>query len=372
MNDDAGVTQPFDATTPPPLPRSVPTRPQRMFFTGTGGEYFQIWIVNVLLTIVTLGIYSAWAKVRRHQYFYRHTRVAGAGFDYHGTPLAILKGRILAGLLFGGYYVAGLISPTLGLVAFVALAAMLPWLVVRSLRFRLYNSSYRGLRFRFEGGTGEAYGVFLGLGIASLLSLFTLGPLWHQRMKRYVHGNSSYGRTRFAFDASVSAFYRVYLLAAGVLVALVIGTAVVIAGLVGTTALTSGLEGGEAAAGAGAALAVLVFACAYIFGSVGLWALVRARVQNLVWNHTRLGPHQFTCRLQARTLMFITLTNLLGIVFTLGLFKPFAEVRLMRYVASSFTLVPAGNIDEFLAGERQEVAAVGDAAVDMFDLEIAF
>lgn len=369
MNSGGDIPQELDSLTPP---RYIPTRPQRGFFTGSGGEYFQIWIVNLLLTIVTFGIYSAWAKVRRSEYFYRHTRIAGAGFDYHGTPLAILKGRILAGLLFGGYYAAGMVSPTLGLAAFAALAAALPWLIVRSLRFRLYNSSYRGLRFRFEGGTGEAYGVFLGLGIASLLSLYTLGPLWHQRMKRYVHANSSYGRTRFTFDAPVSGFYRIYLLAAAIFVALAVAVALVMAGVLGTAVLTSGVGGEEGSAGAGAAFVVAAMAFAYVFGSVGLWALVRARVQNLVWNHTRLGPHRFRCELKARTLMFITLTNLLGILFTLGLFKPFAEVRLMRYVASSFTLVPAGSLDEFLAGERQEIAAVGDEAVDMFDLEIAF
>jgi uncharacterized membrane protein YjgN (DUF898 family) len=34
-------------------------------FTGCAGEYFRIWIVNVCLSVLTLGIYSAWAKVRR-------------------------------------------------------------------------------------------------------------------------------------------------------------------------------------------------------------------------------------------------------------------------------------------------------------------
>ena len=70
--------------------------PEPLRFTGTGAEYFRIWIVNLLLTIVTLGIYSAWAKVRRLQYFHRHTQLAGSGFDYHGRPAAILKGRAVA------------------------------------------------------------------------------------------------------------------------------------------------------------------------------------------------------------------------------------------------------------------------------------
>lgn len=37
-------------------------------FIGTGTQYFGIWIVNLLLSILTLGIYSAWAKVRRQQF----------------------------------------------------------------------------------------------------------------------------------------------------------------------------------------------------------------------------------------------------------------------------------------------------------------
>jgi uncharacterized protein DUF898 len=106
-------------------------------FTGSGPEYFRIWIVNVLLSVMTLGIYSAWAKVRTQRYFYRHTRVAGASFDYHGRPLAILKGRIVSVVLFGGYYIANIVSPEAGAVAFLVLVALLPWLVMRSLKFRL-------------------------------------------------------------------------------------------------------------------------------------------------------------------------------------------------------------------------------------------
>jgi uncharacterized membrane protein YjgN (DUF898 family) len=59
-------------------------------FRGSGAEYFRIWIVNLLLTIVTLGIYSAWAKVRRLRYFYGNTYLDGHSFEFHGRPLAIL------------------------------------------------------------------------------------------------------------------------------------------------------------------------------------------------------------------------------------------------------------------------------------------
>ena len=40
-----------------------------VIFEGKTSEYFGIWIVNLLLSLLTLGIYSAWAKVRRKKYF---------------------------------------------------------------------------------------------------------------------------------------------------------------------------------------------------------------------------------------------------------------------------------------------------------------
>src|SRR5260370_8359218 len=64
-------------------------------FTADAGEYFRIWIVNLALAIVTLGIYSAWAKVRKRRYFYGHTRVDGDTFDYRPNPIAILKRRLI-------------------------------------------------------------------------------------------------------------------------------------------------------------------------------------------------------------------------------------------------------------------------------------
>ena len=71
---------------------------ERAYFTfaGTGSEYFRIWIVNLLLTILTLGIYSAWAKVRRLRYIYGNTGLLEGRFDYHAPPLVILRGRLIA------------------------------------------------------------------------------------------------------------------------------------------------------------------------------------------------------------------------------------------------------------------------------------
>src|SRR2546423_14659508 len=80
-------------------------------FTGTAAEYFRIWIVNLFFTLATLGIYSAWAKVRKRRYFYGSTRLDGDGFDYFASPKAILNGRIIAFSVFAIYAITGELYP---------------------------------------------------------------------------------------------------------------------------------------------------------------------------------------------------------------------------------------------------------------------
>ena len=386
MNDvpDGDELPPESAATepafvqPPATPQPVSPPPEPLVFTGSGNEYFRIWIVNLALTMATLGIYSAWAKVRRLQYFYRHMRLAGAGFDYHGNPIAILKGRIIALILFGLYTAAGYVNIWMGIGIFAALAAVLPWLFGRSLRFRLHNSSYRGIRFRFHGTTAQAYWVFLALPIFTVLSLLTLGPFWHHRLKRYQFSNAAYGRSRLSTDAAVGEFYVTYVLA----VFMFIGLLIVFVGVVmaiTAVAMVAGrplpdqppVPGGpevNVVTVIGFAIGFLV----YVMIVIAVQAVTTARIQNECWNAAKLDRHRFVSRMSARRLFGILLTNLLGTVATLGLFRPFAQVRLARYVASTFTLVPAAGFDTFIAAEFDDVSAVGEETTDLFDFDIAF
>src|SRR3954469_3451477 len=87
-------------------------------FRGNGGEYFRIWIVNLLLTIVTFGIYSAWAKVRRLRYFYGNTYLDGHPFEFHGRPLAILKGRVIVFVAYLLFVFAAQVKPMIAIALF--------------------------------------------------------------------------------------------------------------------------------------------------------------------------------------------------------------------------------------------------------------
>ena len=87
------------------MPLAAPAASTRhaLRFEGTAGEYFKIWIVNLALSVVTLGIFSAWAKVRSKRYLYGNTFIGAHAFDYHAQPLRIPGDRGgHAGRLFAG------------------------------------------------------------------------------------------------------------------------------------------------------------------------------------------------------------------------------------------------------------------------------
>ncbi|WP_018413078.1 YjgN family protein [Methyloversatilis thermotolerans] len=361
------MDNPFLAVAPPEPDPFIAGTPRRepLTFTGRGREYFGIWIVNLVLSVVTLGIYSAWAKVRRLQYFHRNTSLAGSAFDYHGDPRAILKGRIIGLVLLLAYNLSFDVSLWLGIVTLLLLAIVMPRLLMRSLRFRARNTSWRGLRFGFDGGLREAYSVFLLWPVLSVFTAYLLAPIWHQRLKTYQFRHARFGATRFAIQLRESSFYKIY----GV--ALLVGMAAFLLALVATV----GVVAAAGTLGEGRAtplmLGLAVVGLMWLLLALLVWPYVSARLQNLVWNNLTLGPHRFQSAVRVRTLYLITFTNLLATVFTLGLFMPFATIRLLRYRIESVTLLAGGPLDDFLAAPGQDVAATGEETADLFDVDIA-
>jgi uncharacterized membrane protein YjgN (DUF898 family) len=296
--------------------------------------------------------------VRRVQYFCRNTLVAGASFDYHGAPIAILKGRIVATVLFAIYSLAGRFSLVAGLCALALIMMVMPFLLVRSLRFRLHNTSYRGLRFAFHGKTGQGYVNFLLWPLAGYSTLGLLGPLAHQRIRRYLHDNSGYGNSQFKFHATAAMFYKPYLVAFGTAIVFVMAAGVVLALLTKGEALAP-------------KMLLLVVGGAYLVILLVVVPYLSARLQNVIWSNTALGPHRIASAVRARDLFGIMFTNFLLIILTLGLYKPFADIRLARCRLENIALAASANLDEFVAGQQADVGATGQEMASIFDMDIA-
>lgn len=338
-------------------------------FRATGSEYFRIWVVNLLLTILTLGVFSAWAKVRRLRYFYGSTSLDGSSFDYHGKPIAILKGRLIVVGIYASFYVTAQFWPLINLVFLPLVIFGVPWVIVRSRLFQMRMTSWRGLRFNFHGSYGGALGAFIGWALLGVLTLLILWPLALWKQVSYLVTNTSFGTQRFGFATPVGRFYRFCLIALGIALGTGLCAAVAfgaIGGFFGTgfgPAVDPDAQGRAAAASA--VIGVSTFGLAALVA--GAW--YRAQFVNASIGGTTAGPHQLAARLRTGPLLGIMVTNLLAMVMTLGLFYPWAKVRLLRYQLDNTRVLVAGDLSQILADARTGANAVGEEAGDFFDID---
>ena len=348
-----------DAPASSEMPAVVRHRPQ---FSGRAGEYFGIWFVNLILSVLTLGIYSAWAKVRTERYFYGNTRIAGASFEYLADPIAILKGRLVAYAVVIALGLSSQFAPVLYVLLFVAVMVLMPMVIVLGLRFRARYSAWRGVRFAFDESAGAGYGPFMGWPILNMLLLTLIYPVMKRRQQEFVVQGHRFGRARFGFDGSdLGAYYAAY----GAAVLLVLGTLVgggVILGIAGAVA-------GDAS-GIGAWVLGLL-GLVYLLMFVAL-IYVQVRYTNLMWRNASLGEHRFESTLRVRDMLWLYASNIVAIVCTIGLAVPWAMVRLARYRAAHFAVVAQGSLDAFAAGAEGERSATGAELLDALDIGVEF
>ena len=367
------------------LPPTVPAdTSQALTFSGSGAEYFRIWIVNLLLTVATLGIYSAWAKTRRLQYFYRNTQLAGASFDFRGDPKAILRGRIFAVVLLALYHYAFGFSLKVGVVTVVLLLAGLPFMMRAALRFRLSNTVYRGLPFGFSGSVRQAYLVYLvpvavfvlpsllvalmpGNPVVAAVFLFYLAwPLMHGAMRAFQHRHLMAGDLHAEFGLGMVSLARPYL--AAILMSLGL---LVLAGIVGgISAYLLHAEHVKAnAQWIPVAMSAGVFYMLLLL--IGLYVMVR--MNNRAWSATSFPGVRITCAMRFRSYLRLQVVNVLLTLLTLGLFRPFAAVRTWRYRVAHVTVdAPDGFEQAVLAARRPAVAAAGDGIADFLGVDLSW
>jgi len=401
--DSAREAPPAPSPADPPQAPAVPSagttdaRPRHVPFTfsGTARDYFGIWIVNALLKVVTVGFYSPWAKVRKRRFFFGHTRIDNANFDYLADPMALFRGWLLGIALFMGYSLVGNLIPLIGqLVGVLFFLAVMPWLVVRSRMFNSRYSSHRNIRFNFIPNYREAYIAYAAFPAAAFVCFFLAGlsmallvehvpvlaavtavamvlvglmllPYFAWRQKRFLVENTRFGRTPFTFHARPRDFYLIALKSFGILVLVV---ALVTAGGMATTSLSL-FAGSDVSKAAFPAMFIIGY-----FGFIAAYLMIilywQVRVINLTWCSTRLGPHRLVSALRTRDMLWIYLSSAVAIMFSIGLLIPWAAVRMARYRIGRTALVAHGNLDNFISAVSEEIDAIGEEIGDIFDIDI--
>ena len=363
-------------------------------FTGSGKEYFKIWIVNVLLTIITLGIYYPWAKVRNRRYFYANTNLADRNFEYHATGKQLFIGFLIGMVFFIIYSVLGQVNPSFAggfmLIFFLAL----PWLVWRSLMFNMRVTSFSNVHFSFKGSLKRAYIIFLGypaliflfitligvvvsvivpnfssmessfentdktiliIGAIIFGILFLLGYLFFiafitKNIKEYFINNSCYGQGTFQTNVETKTFFIILLKSMGILA---------IVGLLAFFAIKMGIS------------FEIIGIIAYFIAIFAMMAFYVTRERSYLYENTTLDNKiAFESTLKARDLTWVMLSNVLLIFFTVGLAFPWAKVRLSRLMLENTLVDTSLGFDEYISKKQDEQSALGEQIGEAFDVDV--
>ncbi len=383
-------------------------------FEGSGMEYFKIWIVNVLLTIVTLGLYYPWAKVRNNRYFYANSTLEGRNFEYHATGKQLFIGYLIGMALFIAYVVIGQVFPTGGLIVAVIFMLALPWIIWRSLKFNMRMTSYSNVRFGFSGELPGSYlnflvlpillfvviygGLALGfmmlmgfigggliVGILIMLIVIALGIFAYAYMKKrntsYIINGTRYGQGEFTTKVVTRKFVNILLKTFGLGLLAFIGVYALLGAILYFTVGMDGMKtmmsvqkdpaamqqvmGGMM--GVVMALGYLLF----IIASMLVLAYSLTRQRTYVFENTTLDEKiTFKSTLKAKPLAYVMITNFLAIIFTLGLAFPWAKVRLARLMLEHTQVSTDEGFNAYLTQKVKEGSALGDQIGDAFDVDV--
>ena len=344
-------------------------------FKGNGSEYFRIWIVNIALTILTLGIYSAWAKVRTNRYMYANTYLNGSNFEYNADPIRILIGRIIVVslyalfVLFSQYLFMFEIAGGIAILAFIAM----PWLVRQAVSFKLRNTSYRNVPFRYEGKVSSFYGFFILHFFLNIITFMLIFPYSYVKFKRLIIDNSHYGDGDFKFSGGTGDAYAIYIqifVWSTLLIFLVFMVLGVIGAGVGTLleGTFSNLESTVDSDLIGVLIAggVFLIYVPFIFWNKGF---TDGYFSNFVREKTTLNNSPLKGEIKPFKLGVIAATNALAIFFSLGLLYPWAQIRYLKYKLEH-TAFACEDYDQFESHGYVTGSTVGEEMVDFFDIDI--
>lgn len=383
---------------------------QALRFEGSGMEYFKIWIVNILLTIVTVGLYYPWAKVRNNRYFYGNSTLDNRNFEYHATGKQLFIGYLIAMALFIAYVVIQQVSPIGGIVVALLFVLALPWIIWRSMKFGMRMTSYSNVRFGFVGKLAGSYinflvlpillflsfyaGPFLGfllkslggavfgiLSLASFALAFFIYAYMRKRNVSYMINGTRYGQGEFITKVTVKKFAMILLKVFGLAILTFAGIMALVGAIIYFTVGMEGLAGIQNMKDDPGAISqlmqggmVLVIGLMYllfIVASMLVMAYSITRQRTYVYENTTLDEKiTFKSTLKAKTLAWVMVTNFLAIIFTLGLALPWAKVRMARLMLENTHVSTDEGFDSYITQKEKESSSLGDQIGDAFDVDV--
>lgn len=349
-----------DAPTPPVPDQTDHTQQNHSTmhgtFRGAGGTLLGMQVVNVCLTLVTLGVYHFWGKAKIRRYLFSHTAFGSDRFAYHGTGKELYQGFLKAMLVFGlPYFSLGAAHTFLELPRWVdllsqALAGLVlflyvPVAMVNARRYRCTRTSWRGIRFSFRGHTTDFLKLYFRGWAFTLLTLGSYYPYFQTQRQAFLHTHTYWGNQRFGFNGHGSGLMLPF--------AITLVSTYAVLGLCGL-ALAFQLTN--------AALTLLLIP--FVLGPLWIWLL--GQKQKYFWDHTTFGEARFTSHITWQKLFALYLGNLGLLLGTLGWAWPWVTVRNARFFIGALSLQGPVDLDRVLQ-ETAQSSVTGEGLSNLLD-----
>lgn len=195
--------------------------PHKMTYTGKGGELFKMWLVNLLLTIPTLGIYRFWAKAKIRKYQASHLDLNGSTFEHTGNGKELFLGflKVIGVVLL--LFLLPIVFEILGLsfltflayaLIYVSFLFLLPVAYYAGFRYLSSRTSWKGIRGYLGGSAFKYGGLALWRGILNVVSLGLLKPKSDIVKHAYVMKHLQFGTEKLEFKGDAKGLMKPYLL----------------------------------------------------------------------------------------------------------------------------------------------------------------
>jgi uncharacterized membrane protein YjgN (DUF898 family) len=345
--------------------RPLPQKLHRLKFHGTGSDLFGIFIVNLLKTILTFGVYYFWGRVKTRQFVWGQTEFAGDRFRYHGTGTELFIGWIKAALVFSGVVLVNSLLDLNGhqfiggILLWASITCLIPMAQIGALRYRLSRSSWRGVRFSFQGDLKPLFLLSLKGLVLTAVTLGVFYPFYECESRAYLIAKSRFGTASFQFTGQPKDIFQIYVRHA---LAAMGGLAILAALLF---PLRDYMDTQDSSMGRIVGF-VMFMLFVLLYGVILLSLMVKRR--QFYWNHTLFAGARFKTTVTMRNLLILYMKNLSTVVMTLGLAFPWITVRSRRYDCEHLKLIGVLDLDA-IHQNAQTAAAVGEELSSLLDVD---
>ncbi len=371
LDQAAQPPDPPITNTSAPNIEQAPDRFRRPFFTGTGGSLFGMFTMNTLLTLLTFGVYSFWARIKIRRYLHSQTKFAGARLAFHGTGGELLKGWMKAVAVFGIPYsalnYAGMVQTDamlqwgVNILAGLFILCFIPIAIVGSHRYRMTRTSWRGIYFSFRNSAKDFFTLYLKGMLFSILTLGIYYPVFDNAKRAFLVSGTHFGNRAFGFDGDAKELGSIYFKAFRLLIlGLVTAEAVLLA-----TSFLSGQANPNQVINI-VFLTTIAMVSMVIPFVIGTWFWFQATKQRYMWNHTTFGPARFHATMTGKGLFELKLTNLFLLICTLGLAWPWVQTRNLQFLYYHVGLQGPLNL-KHVVQEASTASPMGEELAGFFD-----